>query len=151
MAWDTDDYRVWELRNQWDDVTPEAGLAWATDSGLTWNEKYAAWVASLPVTDEPGDSGRKTFEFVTPHGRTLVAPVLECAEVAIFLRVAFASWYGLPFYLQASDSGKPIYLGHFGFRDHEGNSYGRAPSSAPAIPTIVRRGRWEPRGQAIRS
>ena len=115
VRWNKGEARVWEVTRGWGDVEPEAGLAWARDSGLNWEEKYSAWVASLPELDT--GHGR-TFELVTPHKR-LPAPVLECAEVAIFLRTAFASWHGLPFFLEARDGGKPIYIGdtnHFSHR-----------------------------------
>ena len=69
VDWDTDDYQVWDIRNQWDDVTPEAGLAWGADSGLTWNEKYAAWLTSLPVIDQPDGSQRKTFDSQRPTAK----------------------------------------------------------------------------------
>ena len=59
---------------------------------------------------------------------TLPAPALECAEVAMFLRITFASWYGLPFYLTAVDgSGTRIYFGHFGVRTKNG-SWGGLPN-----------------------
>ncbi|MCC7539502.1 MAG: hypothetical protein IT379_24970, partial [Deltaproteobacteria bacterium] len=43
--------QVWQVRNLWDqrDTTEAraAGLAWGENSGLSWEEKYEAWVASL--------------------------------------------------------------------------------------------------------
>ncbi|MEE2789742.1 MAG: hypothetical protein VX589_20545 [Myxococcota bacterium] len=127
VAWDNDRYQVWAVRHQWDEVTNEEGLAWVADSGLTWNEKYVAWVESLPAIPHPTNERLKTFELTTPHGKNMIAPVLECAEVAIFLRIAFASWYGLPFYMQAADNGRPVYLGHFGFRQANGASFANSP------------------------
>jgi hypothetical protein len=47
--------------------------------------------------------------------------VLECADVGIWLRVTFASWYHLPFYLTGFVNGKTVYFGHFGVVDREGN------------------------------
>src|SRR5690349_14934431 len=42
---------VWKVRNQWEDTdTAEAraaGIAWSADSGLTWDEKFGKWIASL--------------------------------------------------------------------------------------------------------
>ena len=110
---------VWDVRNRWTDTdTAEArlaGMAWAEDSGLDWNEKYAAWIASMKKIDST--TYFQTYEFITPYGKVLPAPALECAETSIFFRVAFASWYGLPFFLEAKDrNGKRLYLGHFGFR-----------------------------------
>ena len=119
---------VWSIRNQWTEHdTPEArqaGMAWPADSGLTWNEKYAAWVMSLRKIESIANFD--TYEVTTPYGKTLPAPVLECAETSIFLRVAFASWYGLPFFLEARDRDRNrLYLGHFGFR----TANGRYPNS----------------------
>ena len=110
---------VWEIRNQWTDTnTVEgklAGMAWGENSGLTWNAKYAAWIESMNKIDSI--TYFKTYELTTPHGKALPAPALECAETSIFFRVAFASWYGLPFFMEAKDSqGQRLYLGHFGFR-----------------------------------
>ena len=55
-------------------------------SGLDWDEKFAVWLESLEVVEQPDSPTRKTFPRTTPEGQRLVAPVLECAEVAIFLR-----------------------------------------------------------------
>ncbi len=127
---DDSDTAVWEVRNQWEDTdTPEArkaGPAWSENSGLTWDEKYARWIASMRRI--PSDAGYyDTFELVTPWGKKVPAPVLECAELAIFLRVTFASWYGLPFYLEAVDgSGTRVYFGHFGARTKNGR-YRKTP------------------------
>ena len=42
---------VWEVTNQWADKTTAsaklAGIAWAANSGLSWDEKFAAWVQSM--------------------------------------------------------------------------------------------------------
>jgi hypothetical protein len=126
-SWDGGPSRVWEVTRQWSDKTPEAGLAWAAASDLDWDQKHSAWLASMPIIRGANDR-YDTFELSTPHGRKLPAPVLECAEVAIFLRATFAAWYGLPFYLQASDKGKPLYIGHFGFLGHDGSNFGRSPN-----------------------
>ena len=70
----------------------------------------------------------ETFEFVTPFGKALPSPTLECAEVAIFLRVTFASWYGLPFFMTTTDhQGVRVYFGHFGARTATGR-YTNMPS-----------------------
>ncbi len=128
---DTSSTQVWEVRNQWGDTDTvearKAGLSWEANSGLTWDEKYQAWVKSLaPVTATEGYSSYTTFTLVTPFGKTLPAPRLECAETALFLRATFASWYGLPFIVAAWDSG-PVYFGHFGIRTKEGK-YGSTPN-----------------------
>ena len=124
---DSAETAVWEIRNAWEDRnTPQArqaGLAWPADSGLTWEEKYHHWVASMERIDRPGHG--ETFLITTPYGVELPAPSLECAEVAMFLRIAFASWYGLPFFTEATDGrGNRLYFGHFGIRTADGR-YGR--------------------------
>jgi hypothetical protein len=116
--------QVWEVRNQWEDTdTPEAreaGIAWEADSGLTWDEKYIAWVQSMEKIDGY-ETYYETFELTTPWAKTVPAPKLECAEIAIFLRITFASWYGLPFYITAVDgNGDRVYFGHFGARTRAG-------------------------------
>ena len=125
ISWESTD-TVWDIQHQWADVTNEAGLAWDANSGLNWEQKYRAWMASLETIDRV-PSGT-SFQITTPYGVTLPAPILECAEVAIFMRATFASWYGLPFYLRASDGGRPIYLGHFGFRKSDGSRYSNTPN-----------------------
>ena len=111
---------VWEVTRQWDDVSTEAGLAWAAHSGLDWNGKYAAWVSSFSPT--ASEDGHTTFMLTTPWGKSLPAPRLECAETAIFLRVTFAAWHGLPMYMGAysPSHGGNIYFGHFGIIQHSG-------------------------------
>ncbi|MCC6525562.1 MAG: PPC domain-containing protein [Polyangiaceae bacterium] len=118
VATNTSDTQVWIARNKWEDTTTvaakKAGLAWGADSGLTWDQKYAAWLDSMQRT--PG-SYYDTFTLTTPWGKTMPAPRLECAEVALFLRATFAAWYELPFYLTAVDAkGVRVYFGHFGAR-----------------------------------
>jgi hypothetical protein len=118
---------VWSVTNAWmDKSTPEAkkaGIAWDAGSGLTWEEKYARWIGSMKKI--PSDRGwGESFEIPTPYGaRTLHAPTLECAEVALLLRVTFASWYHLPFYLTGWDaaSKRSLYAGHFGFVYSDGS------------------------------
>ncbi|MCC6621325.1 MAG: hypothetical protein IT385_08720 [Deltaproteobacteria bacterium] len=108
---------AWTVSRQWADKDDAAGLAWPARSGLTWDEKYARWIESLPKL-EGGWS--ETFTLTTPWGKTLASPRLECAEVAIFLRFTFASWYNLPFYLTASSSAGTMYFGHFGVINKSG-------------------------------
>lgn len=131
---DDSDTAVWEVWNDWEDTdTPDArkaGIAWPADSGLTWDEKYALWIRSMKKIDST--SYFQTYELTTPYGKTLPAPALECAETSIFLRATFASWYHLPFFLEASDRhGNRIYLGHFGFRTADGR-YADTPRFAVA-------------------
>lgn len=120
---------VWEVTNAWEDTATaaakKAGVAWEADSGLDWNAKYALWVDSMPKVDS--QSYFKTYEMRTPYGKTLPAPAVECAETMIFLRATFASWYHLPFFLEATDGrGNRLYLGHFGFRTANGK-YANSP------------------------
>lgn len=111
---------VWAVTRAWGDTDGDAGMAWGANSGLNWEQKYSAWVQSMEET-AIGSGSRTTFIITTPYGRELAVPYLECAELAMTMRVLFASWYGLPFYLQARDgSGTTIYAGHFGFRTASG-------------------------------
>ncbi|MEZ4265134.1 MAG: hypothetical protein R3F39_02060 [Myxococcota bacterium] len=121
---------VWKVTQRWYDVTAEAGLAWPADSGLTWDEKYAAWIESMEKL--PSHSGSyTTFTLTTPWGKTLPAPTLECAETAMFLRIAFASWYGLPFFLTAhSPTNGTMHFGHFGIVDGDGRRISGYPRFA---------------------
>ena len=116
---DSSNTSVWEVTNQWGDVDTlaarQAGMVWGEDSGLTWDEKYSIWVDEMEKQD--AETYGSTLTFMTPFGKNLPAPSLECAEVALFLRATFASWYKLPFFVEARDSnGQRLYLGHFGFR-----------------------------------
>jgi len=108
---------AWSVTRQWADKDNAAGLAWPASSGLTWSQKYARWVESLPKLEAGWST---TFTLTTPWGKTLASPRLECAEVAIFLRFTFASWYNLPFYLTASGSAGTMYFGHFGVINKNG-------------------------------
>ncbi len=135
---------VWDVVNQWEDTdTPaarEAGLAWGENSGLNWDEKYAAWIGSLERVPSTGYGD--TFEITTPFGKNLPAPELDCADVSIMLRASFAAWYGLPFYMVANGRSGPIYFGHFGIRTDDGiwalvdSNGGRHPM--PAFATAYR-------------
>lgn len=114
---------VWEVINYWHETdTPaarKAGMAWNANSGLDWDEKYALWVESMSKID--AQSYGETFKLTTPFGKSLPAPSLECAETSLFLRATFASWYQLPFFIEARDgNGKRVFLGHFGFRTSDG-------------------------------
>lgn len=110
--------QVWTARNKWEDrdtpAASKAGVAWGENSGLNWDEKYAAWIKSMKKVR--GDY-YDTFELTTPWGRTLRSPSLECAETSIVLRITFAAWYELPFFMEARDrSGNRLFFGHFGIR-----------------------------------
>ncbi len=120
VATNTAATQVWTARNKWEDKdTPAAkaaGIAWEANSGLNWDQKYQKWIESMSRT--ASEAGYyDTFMLTTPWGKTIAAPKLECSENAMFLRIAFASWYELPFYLTAVDSsGKRVFFGHFGAR-----------------------------------
>lgn len=121
---------VWSADRRWYGKDDAAGLAWPDKSGLTWDQKYSAWVESLPRL-ESGSS--VTFTLTTPYGKTLPSPRLECAEVAMFLRATFAAWYQLPFYMSAqSPKYGLIYFGHFGVVDRNGARVPGYPSFATA-------------------
>ena len=155
---DTSSTAVWEVTNNWSDRnTPaavKAGIAWGENSGLTWDEKYTVWVQEMVQTSS--ESSYETFEFTTPYGKTLPAPVLECAEIAIFMRAAFASWYQLPFYMSAWTPDGTAYFGHFGIRsktgkypgmpnfrtkyhDYTGMSQGDLTGTWPSDPSLRKR------------
>lgn len=124
---------VWSVTNQWSDTNTAAaraaGVAWPAGSGLDWEQKYERWLNSFRRVPRDGGYGH-TVQIPTPYGdRTIGAPTLECAEVAVFLRVSFASFYHLPFYLQGWDSqGRQVlYAGHFGFVNRTGQRVARFP------------------------
>jgi hypothetical protein len=127
---------VWEVTNQWADKdtanAKKAGVAWGENSGLTWEEKYTAWYKSFKlIKAEAGGWGAnpQTWEFPTPFGKVQKAGVFECADTAMVMRVLFASWYNLPFYLTGFDNGQALYAGHFGFVRKDG-------SNASGFPTF---------------
>ena len=133
VATDTTRTQVWTARNAWEDTaTPAAraaGLAWPAGSGLTWDEKYTAWVGSLPWSPS-ADGWSMTVRLTTPWGKTLDSPSLECAELSLFLRITFAAWYELPLFLEAVDgSGARVYFGHNGVRTANGR-YASSPEFA---------------------
>jgi hypothetical protein len=102
---------AWRVTRNWEDRSTEAGLAWSANSGLNWQEKYSWWIQSLRKIPRLGESGF-TFEITTPYGKTVPAPVIDCADTAMLLRVVFASWYGLPVLMKAGYN----YYGHFGLK-----------------------------------
>ena len=118
--------QVWAVTAAWSDTDTtaarQAGLAWGQSSGLRWDEKFSKWVDSLPAINI--ENGTRTYSLTTPYGKTLRMPVLECSEQALLLRTVFASWYGLPFFVEATDGKTRIFLGHFGFRSAAGRYKG---------------------------
>ncbi|MBK6519986.1 MAG: hypothetical protein IPG04_39105 [Polyangiaceae bacterium] len=118
---------VWAVENAWADRdTPsakKAGVAWAENSGLSWEEKYARWIETMETMPASGGWGT-TITLTTPYGdKKLPGPTLECAEVAMMMRATFASWYKLPFYLRGWDAAtrKSMFAGHFGFVNSNGD------------------------------
>ncbi len=120
IDFDSRNTQVWSVHREWQDLDEDAGMAWRSQSGLRWTEKYSAWVDSL---ERSGD----TFVVVTPHGRSFEAPDLECAELAMFLRISFASWYGLPFFMEARGGGQRVFFGHMGIVDKDGKPWRSMP------------------------
>ncbi len=125
-------WEVWSADNVWTDkdttAAKKAGVAWASSSGLTWEEKFDLWVASFESV--PSEWGGTTISIPTPFGdKKLRGPTLECAEFGMLLRAAFASWYKLPFYLRGWDASQKryMYAGHFGFVDANGNGLAGFP------------------------
>jgi len=126
--------QVWTARNKWEDrTTPAAsaaGLAWPAASGLSWDEKFAAWVESMAWI--PAVNGYSmTINITTPWGKTLPSPYLECAEMAMFLRITFAAWYELPLQFEAASGSTRLYFGHYGVRTTAGR-YASSPEFAIA-------------------
>lgn len=117
------DAEVWAATNGWSDRSTadakKAGIAWGANSGLTWEEKYRKWIGSFEKID--ARRWGKTIRITTPYGRVLDGPVLECADVGIWLRMTFSAWYHLPFYMTGWKDGQTIYFGHMGVVDRSGN------------------------------
>ena len=133
--------QVWAVSSSWGDTQTAAaraaGLAWGANSGLRWDEKFSVWVRGLPAST--GQSGEKTYLLTTPYGKTLPMPVLECSEQALMLRALFASWYGLPFFVEAQDGAQRLFLGNFGFRSAAGR-YKGTPNFRTAYSDYSARG-----------
>ena len=133
VATDTTRTQVWTARNAWEDTTTAAakaaGLAWPANSGLTWDEKYSAWLRSLAWIPA-ADGWSETVRLTTPWGKTLDSPSLECAEMSLFLRITFAAWYELPLFLESIDgTGARVFFGHNGVRTAQGR-YASSPEFA---------------------
>src|SRR5690554_4291611 len=66
---DTASTAVWEVKNAWEDTNTAAaraaGIAWGENSGLNWDQKYQAWINSMPKTQTEGGYSRDTFMFKT--------------------------------------------------------------------------------------
>ncbi|MEM7606525.1 MAG: hypothetical protein AAF411_14305 [Myxococcota bacterium] len=136
---------VWAVTRSWDDVENEAGIAWDANAGLDWEQKFDAWVGAMEPIARQVPARSQTFEIRTPFGeRVLPAPTLECAEVALLLRVTFASWHGLPFFMQGWDANgrQSLYAGHFGVINRSGQVIGRFPAFRTRYRDYT--GEWSP-------
>ncbi len=152
---------VWDAKNNWADKdTAEAkkeGVAWSANSGLTWEEKYQAWYKSFRrIPAEVGGWGgsSETWEFDTPFGKKMKSGVFECADTFMVMRVVFASWYNLPFYMTGWANGQALYAGHFGFVTKSGTN----ASGFPTFRTLYkdhtstwRQGQAWPKDATLRS
>lgn len=104
---------VWKVTRNWTDRNPATGNSFEKD--------YIDWVASFPKTASfrYGETVKIKTPPGAPYERELDAPTLECADTALFARVAFASLLGLPFYMRSGD----LYAGHFGMIDQNGTPH----------------------------
>jgi hypothetical protein len=120
---DYSDSQAWTVKNQWEDTTTAdaklAGMAWPANSGLNWDQKYAAWVGSFQQVPSI-DTWFKTVTISTPFGKSVPGPKVDCADLALLLRISFAAWYHLPIYLVGYDGNTRVYFGHFGVRTAAG-------------------------------
>jgi hypothetical protein len=157
VATDTTRTQVWTARNKWEDTTTTAaraaGLAWAADSGLTWDQKYGAWVASLEWIPSV-DNYSTTVKLTTPWGKTLPSPSLECAELSLFLRITFAAWFELPLFFETMESGGArVFFGHNGVRTATGR-YASSPEFAVRYQDLTKSTTWPttwPKDTALRA
>ncbi len=154
---DTTRTQVWSARNKWEDLdtaaAKAAGLAWGADSGLTWDAKFGAWIESLAYIPA-ADGYSTTVQLSTPWGKTLPSPSLECAEMALFLRITFAAWYELPLFFETQDShGVRVFFGHNGVRTSSGR-YASSPEFAIKYKDLTKTPGWEttwPKDTALRA
>lgn len=104
---------VWSATNNWTDRNPATGNSYEKD--------YQEWIASLSKVKSFRYG--ETLHITTPPGssytRELDAPTLECADTALFLRVAFAAENHLPFFVKSGD----LYAGHFGLVKKDGSPH----------------------------
>jgi hypothetical protein len=128
-SFDNNNTQVWPVSRNWADKDDAPGLAWGANSDLSWDDKFSAWVDSLERNSDGG-----TFVLTTPHGRSFDAPDLECAETAMFLRIAFANWYELPFFMEAFSGGKRVFFGHMGIITSDGSRWGQMPNFKTRYP-----------------
>ena len=154
---DTSRTQVWTARNKWEDVdttaAKAAGLAWEANSGLTWDLKYGKWIESLAWIPSV-DGYSTTVRLTTPWGKTLPSPSLECAEMALFLRITFSAWYELPLFFETQAAGGVrVYFGHNGVRTSAGR-YASSPEFAIKYKDLSTTPGWEttwPKDTALRA
>jgi len=154
---DTSRTQVWTAKNKWEDTdttaAKAAGLAWAANSGLTWDVKYGKWIESLAWIPSV-DGYSTTVELTTPWGKTLPSPSLECAEMSLFLRITFAAWYELPLFFETQAAGGVrVFFGHNGVRTSAGR-YASSPEFAIKYKDYSKTPGWEnawPKDTALRA
>ncbi len=145
VSTDTTRTQVWTARNKWEDTetvaAKAAGMAWPANSGLTWDQKYSTWVASLEWIPSL-DGFSTTVKLTTPWGKTLPSPSLECAETSLWLRITFAAWFELPLFFESVDSGGArVFFGHNGVRTASGR-YASSPEFAIKYKDLTKT--WTP-------
>jgi hypothetical protein len=106
--------QVWKVTRAWSDINPATGQDFEKD--------YSDWIASLQKTKSfrYGETITIKTPAGAPYERELDAPTLECADTALFLRVAYASIMSLPFYVKSGD----LFAGHFGMIKSSGQPHG---------------------------
>lgn len=130
---------VWSATRRWYERDAGQGMAWPAGNDLTWDQKYAAWIDAMEQT--VGDDGTMTVELLTPLGQRVPSPRLECAEMGMFLRATFASWYNLPFFMTAvHPQYGEIHFGHFGVVDASGRTVPGFPNYRTRYPDETGRG-----------
>jgi hypothetical protein len=124
--------QAWTVSNQWEDTDTadarKAGIVWDANSGLDWDQKFSMWVGSFQQIPNI-DGWFQTITISTPFGKSVPGPKIDCADLALLLRISFAAWYHLPIYFVGYDGNTPVYFGHFGVRTASGQ-WSHAPAFA---------------------
>ena len=135
VAGDYASTQAWTVSNQWEDTDTadarKAGITWDANSGLNWDQKFSMWVGSFQQIPNI-DGWFQTITISTPFSKSVPGPKIDCADLALLLRISFAAWYHLPIYFVGYDGNTPIYFGHFGVRTASGQW-----SHAPAFATYT--------------
>ena len=80
---------VWEANNKWADTNNsaarQAGLAWGSNSGLNWEQKYNAWIQQMQQT-ATYSGNRKTFRITNPQGKTIDDEIEKMEPMAAELK-----------------------------------------------------------------